>query len=333
MNARPMNPLKNAGSQAVEHEASLWAARLETGPLTAAEEAELSQWMERDPEHRWVLSRYRELCAQLAEEVPILADADDVAQVVSRAAALHRWKRAAWPLLGIAAAAAVATAAWWMWPKAVETRESERRAIALGDGSRVELNARTDIAISLGRRERHVRFDHGEAFFEVAHDPGRPFFVDTPKGSVRVTGTVFDVRETSSGDFEVTLLEGSIQVRPNAPAPDPAAPVPLAANERAVLNGGAPSVVALTPDEAQDVAAWRVGQAAFQDAPLAEALARFAPYHPGRISVSPGAASLHVGGRYDLSDLDGFLAAIERALPVTVLRDDADGSVRVVPRR
>ena len=312
----------------IEQEASVWTARLETGTLSAAEQQELSVWLAADPEHQWVLSRYREMCGQLAQQVPVLVDAAEVETVVTRAAVVQRWRRRALPMLAAAAAVAFAATVWWLQPDKVETRSFERRTLTLADGSRLELNARTTLEVALGRKERHVKFAHGEALFQVAHDAARPFFVETPRGVVRVTGTQFNVRETAAGQVEVTVLEGSVQVRM---AVDDPAPVPLTIGDQAELGGEQLIVRPLSSDETQNVIAWRVGQAAFQEAPLAEALARFAPYHTGSITVSPEAAALHVGGRYSLDDLDGFLAAIEQALPVAVLRL-SDGQVKVVAR-
>jgi transmembrane sensor len=74
-----------------------------------------------------------------------------------------------------------------------------------------------------------------------------------------------------------------------------------------------------------------VGQAAFESEPLADALGRFAAYHVKHVTVAADAAALRVGGRYSLDDLEGFLAAVEQALPVGVVHG-ADGSVRVVAR-
>lgn len=313
----------------IEQQASLWTARLETGVLTEAEQADLAQWLAADPEHSWMLSRYREMCAQLAEQVPVLVDAELVESVVAQATARRRWRRVMTPVLAAAAAIAVALGTWWMLPQRVETRPFERRTLTLDDGSRVELNAQTHLSIALGRHERHVAFAQGEALFQVAHDANRPFFVDTPKGAVRVTGTVFNVRETAASAIEVTVLEGNVQVRPSGPGDAP--PVPLTIGSQAALTGDSVAVTALSADETQNVVAWRIGQAAFQNAPLPDALARFAPYHSGTITVSPEAAALNVGGRYSLDDLDGFLTAIEQALPVSVLRGP-DGTVRVIAR-
>lgn len=323
-----MCALRHPSRDRIEQEASVWTARLETEALTAVEQQELAAWLAADPEHRWVLSRYREMCAQLAEQVPVLTDATEVEAVVARAASVQRWRRLAGPMLAVAATVAITATVWWLQPEKVETKPFERRTLALTDGSRVELNARTSLEVSLGRSERHVKFAHGEALFQVAHDSARPFFVETPCGVVRVTGTQFNVRETSTGQVEVTVLDGSVQVRTGVGSPTP---VPLAMGDQAALGPEQVQMRTLSPDETQNVIAWRMGQAAFQDAPLADALARFAPYHAGAITVSPEAAALNVGGRYSLDDLDGFLTAIEEALPVVALRSP-DGTIRVTAR-
>jgi transmembrane sensor len=105
----------------------------------------------------------------------------------------------------------------------------------------------------------------------------------------------------------------------------------LIRGEQARLADARVAVRALAAEEAQNVTAWRIGQVAVESAPLGEVLERFASYLGREIAVSPEAAALRVGGRYSLDDLDGFLAAIERVLPVSVLRGDA-GAVRVVAR-
>lgn len=313
----------------IEQAAAHWTARLESGGLTESDRQELARWLEADPEHERVLARYRELCAQLSGQVPVMMDAAEVDAVVTRYAVHRRWRR--WGAAALAAAAllSVGSLAWWNLPQQVTTGSAERRTLTLQDGSRVELNARTELAVSLRGRERHVTLARGEALFQVAHDAARPFFVHTPQGVVRVTGTVFDVRETAAAQIEVSVLEGAVQVRPGHA--DAALPRLLAAGDQAQMDAEHVRLRQLTADELQNVTAWRVGQAAFESLPLGEALERFAPYHSRRISVAPAAATLRVGGRFNLDDLDGFLSAIEQALPVAVLHG-AGGDVRVVAR-
>jgi transmembrane sensor len=194
-----------------------------------------------------------------------------------------------------------------------------RQTLELADGTRVELNARTSLEVRFDGQARRVRLAAGEAFFAVHKEPDRPFLVETPGGTVRVTGTHFDVRADSEAPFEVTVVEGSVQAQPTA-----AAPVALVGGQQLTAGPEGPQVRPLSPAAIDDALAWRHGQIVFADARLDTALARFARYHGRPIRASADAAALHIGGRYSLDDLDGFFAALEEILPVRVVPQGAD---------
>lgn len=306
---------QHAQSERIEDEASLWAARLDGGGMSDGDRAALTAWLEADPEHREVLARYRELSAQIDEQFAVRAGAPR-----------RRWARLV-PVL--AAAAAIAVLVTWvaLRPREFATHLAERHTATLADGSRVELNAQTLLAVNFKNSERHVRLMRGEALFTVAKDPARPFVVETPAGAVRVTGTVFNVRTAAAERVEVTVLEGTVRVQPGRAAEKMAT---LTADFQAVLRAENVETHTLHPGAAQDATAWRQGQAVFDDTPLADAIARFAAYHARTIAVDPAAADLRLGGRYSLDDLDGLLDAIQRFLPVQVMRGDG-GAVRIMP--
>lgn len=310
-----------------EKEAALWAARLETGPLSPLQQVQLSDWLEANPDHRWLLSRYRELNALLAEQVPVLMDATEVEAVVDRAAGWQRFRRRLLPVMTVAALVVLGLTVWTFQPDRMATSSGERRTVSLEDGSRVELNAETRLEVKFRRGERRVALFQGEALFQVVHDPLRPFVVSSDAGAVRVTGTAFNVREKAAGALVVTVLEGSVQVQP-----DQGVPIPVSFNQQAEVAAGQVQVRALTLDQAQNAVAWRVGQVAFNDVRLDDALRSFAPYHSKKVEVDASVAALRVGGRFSLDDLDGFLAAIEEALPVTVLRG-SETTLRVLSRK
>ena len=87
-------------------------------------------------------------------------------------------------------------------------------SITLSDGTKVSLNASTRLRYptSFNGSTREVYLD-GEAFFEVAHDTGKPFIVRTEHQSIRVLGTAFNVMAYNGDAFStVTLLSGSVQL-------------------------------------------------------------------------------------------------------------------------
>ncbi|MFI5336459.1 MAG: FecR family protein, partial [Opitutales bacterium] len=260
-------------------------------------------------------------------QVPLLEGLRDVSEetrTVNTTARPNPWLR--WPALAgatLTAAAAVALVLWLVHParqiEDLTTPMARRQAWTLADGTRVELNAQTSLHVGLDGRERHVRLAGGEAFFAVSKDAARPFIVETPAGSVRVTGTRFDVRADSATSLEVLVDEGSVQVRPGAGPAD--APRFLQAGDDLTAGPGGVAVRSLSGPELADALAWRQGQIVFDGVPLREALARFGRYHGRGFTVTAAAAELRVGGRYSLDDVDGFCAALEEVLPVRVTRD------------
>jgi len=215
----------------------------------------------------------------------------------------------------------------------VTTRREERRTVILADGSRVDLNAQTGIVVNLRSNLRRVRMTRGEAMFSIAKDAAHPFTVETPEGTVRDLGTVFDVLVEGSGRLQVTVLEGQVQVQRQKASAVAALPVPvsLSAGEQLSVRENAAQVRALPPLAMEGVAAWPRGESVFEGVPLQEALAEYSRFHGRVITADPAVQMLRLGGRFNLDDLDGFLSALEKALPVRVVRE-SDGSVEVCAR-
>lgn len=319
-----MNTSDQSYDSATEEQASLWAAKLEGSSLSAADRAALDAWLAASPVHRALLSDYCQFSADLEKKFPALVAAGAVKRLSGEVPARRGF---AFPWYSYAALAAAALVVFAVWPRRpfenIATNVAQRQTVTLEDGSRVELNARTRLQVQLGATERHVRLIEGEAFFTVSKDKTRPFIVETPAGSVRVTGTVFNVRTETAAEFEVTVVEGSVQVRP-ASAERDAPPVLLGAGDQFAAG----SKQALPAGDLADALAWRQGTAVFNGARLSEAVARFAHYHGRAIVVAPGAADLRISGRHGLDDLDGFFAYIKDAVHVQVTADP-DGTFRV----
>lgn len=97
---------------------------------------------------------------------------------------------------------------------ATNPRGSKVMDLELNDHSHVWLNAGSSISypVVFTGKERKVNII-GEAYFEVAHDPSRPFIVSKGNTSVQVLGTHFNVKAyDNDADIKVTLLEGSVNV-------------------------------------------------------------------------------------------------------------------------
>jgi transmembrane sensor len=334
-----MNPISPSSSPspspAADELAALWAVRLEGAPLTPDDHTALQAWLAADPAHAGLLADYRQLSYGLDQQLPALVKAGRLQMPEPERRAPRRSGSALAWIFGLAGAGAAAVLAIAVWrgpashlPDLMITPKGSRRSFTMADGTEVELNAATRFLIEKSVAERRVRLDDGEAYFHVAKDRSHPFIVETPAGSVRVTGTVFDVRSESPAQLEVTVVEGSVQVRPQSAAGGVGEAVMLKAGDRLAAAPRGVALVALSRAEVADALAWRQGRAVFSDVTVADALAQFSRYHDKVLTVSPAAAGEKVGGVYRLDDLDGFLAGLETGIHLRV-DPQADGSVKI----
>jgi len=103
----------------------------------------------------------------------------------------------------------------------VITRNGSKSNILLPDGSSVWLNAGSRLTYDslYGTTLREVTLS-GEAYFDVAKNPKKPFIIHTGKINIRVLGTVFNVKSyPEDRTIETSLIKGSIEVSfPSQPA-------------------------------------------------------------------------------------------------------------------
>lgn len=97
-------------------------------------------------------------------------------------------------------------------PVEVLSSTASERKLHLSDGTTVWLNngAKLKYPASFEADNRTVYLE-GEAYFEVRHQAGRPFYVRTDNGIVKEYGTSFNVNATSHSTT-VTLVEGCVSV-------------------------------------------------------------------------------------------------------------------------
>ncbi len=187
------------------------------------------------------------------------------------------------------------------------------------DGSRVTLNTDSEIRIRLSDRQRTVDIDHGEAFFQVAHDPHRPFIVKAGKRRLIAVGTEFSVRREDER-LRVVVSDGTVRYEGAAVAAANAASadvVLLPAGSIVRVEGEAVLVQQRPVAEAERNLTWRNGLLTFRDTPLAEAVAEFNRYNSRKIVIEdPAIATLTVGGVFRANNVDPFVHLLERGFAI-----------------
>jgi ferric-dicitrate binding protein FerR (iron transport regulator) len=92
--------------------------------------------------------------------------------------------------------------------------KGEKSQLILSDGTKVWVNAGSKLKFPdrFQKTSREVWLE-GEAFFEVAKDKARPFYVRTSDINIKVLGTKFNVKAYSEEDIiETTLVEGLVSI-------------------------------------------------------------------------------------------------------------------------
>lgn len=92
------------------------------------------------------------------------------------------------------------------------TDVGQQTTIALPDRSSVQLNTDTELRVVYTDTARNVEMHRGEAYFDVAHDAGRPFVVKAGRGAIHAVGTGFVVQMKSAELVSVTVIEGAVDV-------------------------------------------------------------------------------------------------------------------------
>jgi transmembrane sensor len=307
----------------IDDAAADWAAKLDRG-LGDGEQDALDDWLSTDVRRIGALARARAIW--LHAEAGLARSDQPVAAVQREAPALLTRRRMI--VGGIAAASAgVAVIPLLRGGSTLSSGIGEVRKIGLEDGSTVTLGADTRIRYAFGASRRLITLLGGEAFFEVAQDPLRPFVVMAEQLTMRAVSAAFGVRMLDSLPLAVIVAQGRLRVagRP---------PMILDANMQVSLAGpgedGAMRVARLEPEALQRSLAWRDGMLAFQGETLAAATAQFRRYTPVRFEIAdPALARETITGMFAANDPKGFARAIAPSLNARA--EIADDRVRLSP--
>lgn len=147
-----------------------------------------------------------------------------------------------------------------------------RTTVQLSDGSTVHLNYGSKLKYPhvFTGNNREITLS-GEGYFEVAHQPERPFVVKTAGLDVRALGTTFNVSAYPDADgIEITLIEGKVVL--DCPAPDTrgATNVEMMPGQHAIYNVPT-GALASSMGQVEKYVAWKDGKLVFDETTLADA--------------------------------------------------------------
>jgi transmembrane sensor len=213
-----------------------------------------------------------------------------------------------------------------------QTAIGEQRSVVLSDGSVVTLNTSSDIEVRMAKNHRTVELLSGEALFQVARDPARPFDVAAGKIIVRAVGTQFNV-DRRPGSTTVTVVDGRVAVFTGndtgvSPGVDQPANLPVTAGEELIV---APS----TPPHAERAniamaTAWTQRKLVFEHRPLGEVAEEFNRYNRERIEIqSPQLRNQQITGVFEANNPESFMTFLAK-IPDVMVERSVDGKRVIV---
>ena len=327
---------------AVAREAAEWLVTLSDTECTHEQREEFIAWLRRSNLHVEEFLRISELTGNLAhyrfwpdDSVADLiasaraGDRDGVARIgsstkppIESSESSTSLKRSRWPgsaalaaSLAIVLLAAGVIAGMFDWgSKTYVTNAGEIRSIALEDGSVVELNTRSRLRARFTANERRLQLLAGEAIFNVAKNPRRPFRVFAGSTEIVAVGTQFNVDAHDSRTV-VTVLEGRVRVTNNIQ-------IELDRGEQAVIAKHQPPKRITAADTAR-ATAWTERRLFFEGATLADVATEFARYNDRTIRIHDQVlAARRITGVFNATDQATFVEFLRTHSDVRVREDE-----------
>lgn len=279
-----------------------WLLRREMAPADADLEHDFQRWLAEAELHRRAYEAVRLTWVELGElpgparEASCAEPPANVVALPARPSRRGWWSAAAAALV----AACVVVAAFPSLHRSLiadyDTGVAELRDVSLPDGSIVQLDAGSAIAVDYEDTERRITLLAGQAFFRVVRDTQRPFSVLAGDVSVVVRGTSFSVAKTRA-TIDVAVQTGKVEVlRHGRPQGDP-----LTVGDRLVVDrsGHAVHRERLSPEQ---VAPWRDRRLVVVDTSFGDIVETLGRHLPGLVVVRDGALNRQaITGVFDLA--------------------------------
>ncbi|HTP39066.1 MAG TPA: FecR domain-containing protein [Steroidobacteraceae bacterium] len=318
----------------IELEASEWIARLRADDASAEDLSQFEAWRAAHALHARAYAEMEQTWSRIAS-AGRLVRAVSFAHSMNQAAAVpHRsrrwwWATAAGAVLAVVAASLLYTRG--VPERSFSTAVGERATIVLADGSSMELNSGSLARVKFTAGSRVIRLERGEAFFQVAHDPQRPFWVIGGGSWVRAVGTAFNVYLRADG-VRVTVSEGTVRIGTAQPgfaeAPTDqqlahANVSVLTAGNQADIRKAATTQRQLGSSDMSRLMAWRGGTVNFENQPLGDVVDELGRYTPLQLLIEdPKLRALPVGGSFaaNAQGADSLLVLLQQGFGLSVRR-------------
>jgi len=311
----------------IDDQALDWVVKQSSGPLGEADRRAFDLWYDQGERHQGAYLRAQAIWHTL-DKTTIQADL----RPASPGRALGNGARKTTSRRGLlvggaSAAAAAGIAAFVLGPRLgpanrLASAAGEIRKIPLADKSVASLNSASAIEVDLTPARRRIVLTRGEALFQVAKNPERPFIVEAGNARIQAVGTAFGVNRKDGG-AEVLVTEGVVEVWNSSAG---AVRQRLTAGQSTfVSEEPAALVVASAPADVERKLAWHDGKIILDNETLSDAVAEFNRYNATKLIIAdPAIRERRFVGQYRLDQPDDFADTVHALLDIPVSRTDKE---------
>ena len=267
-----------------------------SGNVTEEERLSVQAWINNSPENQAVFEEYQKVWMLSGmDDTQLTVDVDagwnelekriravEIWQADVKEERKHKTRHLAYVMMRVAAVFILVFGFFFLFnhlnkqkntPSIVYTASGvSEQPFVLADGSEVYLNenARITYPEKFNANTREINFE-GEAFFNVAHNPEKPFIIHCGEVEVEVLGTSFDLC-TCPDDDQITLYLESGKVRFSSLDIDKGTireQVILTPGDKAVYDKKT-GIICHSQFKGQNYLAWKTGVLTFEKTPLTE---------------------------------------------------------------
>lgn len=179
----------------------------------------------------------------------------------------------------------------------ISTPAGTIKEITLADSTHVWLNAMSILRFpqKFNSKNREAYLS-GEAFFEIAPHPDKPFIIHTQHTQTKILGTSLNVNAyPSESNIQVTVVSGKVEVS--------------AVNNKVILDANQAAVYSKTGNrlskenvtDASDYILWRSGKLAFHHTPLSEVVRSLQRVYDMKFIIeNPSVSNYQLSGYFDV---------------------------------
>ncbi len=187
--------------------------------------------------------------------------------------------------------------------------------IILSDGSKIWLNknAKFSYPEKFNRKICKVSLT-GEAFFEIARNPEKPFIIETEHSEITVLGTSFNVN-TDTIQTKVAVTTGKVNVK----SVYSSLSINIAPNYAATVTQ---NNIEKTENSNPNYISWKTGKFIFEDTPIQEIITDLNSFYEKQIIIKNQQVKCQFSASFDQADLADIIEILELTCNIKIIENE-----------